>query len=103
LAFKIKYSPAAEDHLRFLTAKQQGAVLDSVEKKLRHEPLRETKNRKPMRPNPLASWELRIGNLRVYYRVQLDPTALVEILAVGIKDRNQIRIGGKEYDFHETN
>ena len=56
-----------------------------------------------MRPNPLASWELRIGNLRVYYRVQLDPESLVEILAVGIKDRNQIRIGGKEYDFHETN
>jgi mRNA-degrading endonuclease RelE of RelBE toxin-antitoxin system len=103
LTFKIKYSPAAEEHLRFLTARQQATVLNTVEKKLQHEPQRETKNRKPMRPNPLASWELRIGDLRVYYCVLLDPAPLVEILAVGIKDRNQIRIGGKEYNFHETN
>ena len=44
-----------------------------------------------MRPNPIAPWELRIGNLRVYYDVGMKP--VVFIRAVGIKERNQVRIG----------
>jgi mRNA-degrading endonuclease RelE of RelBE toxin-antitoxin system len=101
MAFRIKYSPAAEKHLRFLTARQQANVLDSVPKQLRHEPQVETKKRRLMRPNPLASWELRLGNLRVYYDVHFVPEKMVEILAVGIKDREQVLIGGKEYNFYE--
>lgn len=46
-----------------------------------------------MRPNPIAPWELRIGNLRVYYDVETKPTPVVLIRAVGIKERNRIRIG----------
>ena len=55
----------------------------------------ETKNRKPMRPNPVAPWELRIGPLRVYYDVDVEPDQLVKIRAVGIKERNRVRIGGE--------
>ena len=46
-----------------------------------------------MRPNPVAPWELRIGNLRVYYDVEEEPVPLVYIRAVGIKEHNQVRIG----------
>jgi mRNA-degrading endonuclease RelE of RelBE toxin-antitoxin system len=46
-----------------------------------------------MRPNLIAPWELRIGDLRVYYDVQDDPAAVVIILAVGVKLRNLVRIG----------
>ncbi len=46
-----------------------------------------------MRPNPLAPWELRIGNLRVYYDVEEEPEPMVAIRAVGVKVRNRIRIG----------
>jgi hypothetical protein len=49
-----------------------------------------------MRPNPLAPWELRIGDLRVYYEIAEEPEAVVTILAVGVKDRNRVLIGGKE-------
>jgi mRNA-degrading endonuclease RelE of RelBE toxin-antitoxin system len=69
--------------------------LDTVDKQLKHQPTVETRNRKPMRPNPLAPWELRIGNLRVYYDVENDPEPTVFIRAVGIKERNQVRIGGE--------
>lgn len=48
-----------------------------------------------MRPNPLASWELRIGKLRVYYDVLTEPEATVLIVAVGVKDRSTLRIGGE--------
>jgi len=93
LSYRIEYSPDAEDHLRALTARQQGIVLDSVDKQLAHQPTVETRNRKPLRPNPVAPWELRIGNLRVYYDVEEEPERVVYIRAVGIKQRNRVRIG----------
>ena len=68
-------------------------VLDGVDEQLRYEPTVETRNRKPMRPNPLAPWELRIGNLRVYYDVEDEPESIVYIRAVGVKERNRVRIG----------
>jgi len=48
-----------------------------------------------MRPNPLAPWELRIGNLRVYYDVETKPKHVVYIRAVGVKDRNRVIIGNE--------
>ena len=93
MSYRIEYSPDAEDHLRMLTARQQVIVLDAVDKQLAHRPTVETRNRKPMRPNPLAPWELRIGNLRVYYDVEEEPEPVVYVRAVGIKQRNRVRIG----------
>jgi mRNA-degrading endonuclease RelE of RelBE toxin-antitoxin system len=95
LPYSIEYSPNAEDHLRFLTARQQAIVLDTVDEQLAHQPTVETRNRKPMRPNPLAPWELRIGALRVYYDVEDAPQPKVYIRAVEIKERNRIRIAGE--------
>jgi len=92
MKFKIEYSPDTEDHLRALTKHQQVIVLDTVEKQLQDQPTIETKNRKPMRPNPIAPWELRIGNLRVYYDVD-EGKHTVNIRAVGIKERNSVKIG----------
>jgi hypothetical protein len=51
-----------------------------------------------MRPNPVAPWELRIGNLRVYYDVEEEPEPVVFIRAVGIKDRGRVRIGREVID-----
>src|SRR5438105_5032595 len=65
--------------MRRLTAREQAIVLDEVERALAHEPAVETRHRKPMRPNPVAPWELRIGHLRIYYDVGegSDPVVLV--------------------------
>ena len=93
MPYRIEYSPDAEEHLRVLTAAQQRIVLDAVDRQLVHEPTVETRNRKPMRPNPLAPWELRIGNLRVYYDVEVEPELVVYVRAVGVKRRNLVRIG----------
>jgi hypothetical protein len=48
-----------------------------------------------MRRNPLATWELRIGVLRVYYDVIPEPEPIVLVVAVGLKDRGLIRIAGE--------
>jgi hypothetical protein len=37
-----------------LTARQRSLVLDAIGKQLMHEPMVETRNRKPLRPNPVA-------------------------------------------------
>ena len=93
MPYHVEYSPNTEDHLRALTVRQRAIVLDTVDKQLAHQPKLETRNRKPMRPNPLAPWELRIGNLRAYYDVEEEPQPVVYIRAVGIKERNRVRIG----------
>lgn len=93
---RIEYSPEAIDHLRALTAHRRAIVIDAVEQQLAYQPTTETINRKPMRPNPLAPWELRIGVLRVYYEVVTDVESLVLVRAVGIKQRHRVFFGGKE-------
>ena len=98
MAYRIEYSPATDDHLRALTARQRAAVFDAVDGQLAHQPGLETRNRKPMRPNPLSPWELRIGELRVYYEISDKPNNVVTIVAVGVKDRNRVLIGGKDIE-----
>ena len=96
MPFRIDYSPDAEDHLRALTARQRAVVVDGVDQQLAHEPHVPTRNRKPMRTNPLAPWELRMGKLRVYYDIERAPRRRVVVRAVGVKRGASVRIGGQE-------
>ena len=96
MSYRIDYSPDAVDHLRALPAREQRNLVDAVDEQLADQPTVETRNRKPMRPNPIAPWELRVGHLRVYYEVQEEPDPVVRVLAVGVKDRNVVRIAGEE-------
>lgn len=98
MSYRIEYSPDTGEHLESLTARQRTQVFETVDQQLSHEPGVETRNRKPMRPNPIAPWELRIRELRVYYDIVEQPEPLVTILAVGVKNRNRVRIGGKEFE-----
>lgn len=70
-------------------------IVDEVKRQLAYEPMVETRNRKRLRENPLARWELRIGEYRVFYEVEED-TSLVVIGAVGVKDHNVLYIRGQE-------
>ena len=96
MVYRIQFAKSAEEHFADLTARQQAIVLNAIKVQLRHEPTRETRNRKPLRPNPLAPWELRVGFLRVFYEVNALESNLVNILAIGIKKGNQLIVSGKE-------
>jgi mRNA-degrading endonuclease RelE of RelBE toxin-antitoxin system len=98
MRFRIEYAPATIAHLKALTARQQSIVLDGVVRHLSVDPNAEMRRRKRMRPNPLASWELRLGNLRVYFDIVSEPEPLVVVLAVGMKDGNVVRIGKRSID-----
>jgi len=92
----IRFASSVKRQLRDLPAEQRSLVLDAIETQLVHEPLVETRNRKPLRPNPVAPWELRIGTFRVFYEVSSEEPGVVEVLAVGRKEGSILRIGGKE-------
>jgi len=97
LASEIILSPEAMDHLAALSARHRRVVLDAIEVHLSHQPTTATKQRKPLRPNPLAPWELRVGTFRVDSQVESDDDAeIVYVIAVGRKVRNRVIIAGVE-------
>lgn len=102
LPYRVQFSPEAEEHLLFLTVRLQRIVIDAIAQQLTYQPTVETRNRKRMRSNPLASWELRVDNLRVYYDVldetESEPPAMVVVRAVGVKEGNRVFIGGEEVE-----
>lgn len=74
-------------------------VVQAIEEQLLYEPTAVSRNRKPLRPNPVAPWVLRVGQLRVYYEVKSGSERAVTIRAIGVKDRERVTIGGMEIDF----
>jgi mRNA-degrading endonuclease RelE of RelBE toxin-antitoxin system len=107
MPYAIVYSPEVVDHLTALTKAQQVQVLDEVQAQLTHQPTLPTRRRKFLRPNALAQWELRVGDMRVFYDVEEaveseskseEKSAIVIVKAVGIKERNVLRIGGVRID-----
>ena len=96
MPYTVEFAQSVEGHLRVLTAWERTTVLDAIGRQLVDEPLKETRHRKPLRPNPIAPWELRVSQFRVFYEVAGAEGGVVRILAVGRKRRNVLRIGGKE-------
>ncbi len=99
MAYEITFAKDVAAHLDALTARQEAAVLDAIEEQLAHQPTTKTRNRKPMDPDKrfyIAPWELRVGELRVYYVVSETPKPVVVIMAVGVKVRDRVRIAGKD-------
>lgn len=96
MPYTVEFAESVEDHFGALTARDRTTVLAGINRQLLHEPLKETRHRKPLRPNPIAPWELRVGQLRVFYEVVGAEGGVVRILAVGRKRRNVLVIGDKE-------
>ena len=94
MSYLIEFSEDAERHLADFSMRDRRTVLDEIETQLSHEPTIPTNHRKLLRPNPVASWELRVGEFRVFYNVQQEHI-LVVVVAVGCKEHNQLTIDGK--------
>ncbi len=93
--FEIEFTPEAMDDLKALRKHEQVRILDALETQLRHQPTEATRNRKRLRANEVAGWELRIGKFRVFYNADED-IFVVSIEAVGFKIGNLLFIRGKK-------
>ena len=60
------------------------------------EPVVETRNRKKLRPNRTAEWEVRIEGFRVFYDSDADQE-IVEVKVVGRKMGSKLTVRGKEF------
>ncbi len=94
-SFTVKFTKPAYRHLKAFRRYDRNRILDGIKEQLIHKPQEETRNKKLLRQNPLADWELRIQPYRVFYDVD-ETQRVVRILAVGIKERNKLIIGGEE-------
>jgi mRNA-degrading endonuclease RelE of RelBE toxin-antitoxin system len=97
LSYRIAFSSNSLAHLQVFTPREQKIIRDAMIEQLSYEPTMPTRNRKEMRSNLTAVWELRIGNFRVYYDVD-EEEAIVDIRAVGVKEGNKVRIGGERVE-----
>ncbi len=100
--FTLSFAPQAIEHLDLIDAKYHGLLRRAIHEQLTHTPAEETRNRKPLdQPAPFgAPWELRCGpdnRFRVFYEVDSAAHA-VQVLAIGVKDRSRLLIGGEEYE-----
>ncbi len=94
--FKLVFTENALKDLTYLKKAEQVLIIDSIEKQLSREPLTETKNRKPLRPNDLGKWELRIQKYRVFYDID-SKGRIVKLKAVGWKKHNMLLIRNREF------
>jgi len=95
--FTVEFTETAAEHLESYRKTDSNTVLDAIREQLPFQPTVETRNRKLLRDNPLADWELRIGKFRVFYEVDSDQ-AIVRIVPVGHKEHNKLLIGGEEIE-----
>ncbi len=95
--YDIEFSATAKRDLKWFKKYEQKIILEGIDENLRHKPNIETQNRKPMRPNPVAEWELRIGKFRVLYNVE-ETVKIVSIEAIGIKIGSDFVIRGEKRD-----
>ncbi|KPV51632.1 addiction module toxin RelE [Kouleothrix aurantiaca] len=75
----------------------RATIVDGIEQHLSYEPQIETRNRKPLRSNAIADWELRLGEFRVLYTVDVQ-VQIVEIQRVAEKRRNAFFFRGRKED-----
>jgi mRNA-degrading endonuclease RelE of RelBE toxin-antitoxin system len=100
--YTLSFAPEAIEHLDQIDAKYHGLLRRTIKEQLTHTPTEETRNRKPLdQPTPFeASWELRCGpdnRFRVFYDVD-SAVHQVQVLAIGVEERNRLLIGGEEYE-----
>ena len=99
--FALIYAPVTKLHLNAIERKYYSLIRATIEKELIFEPDVETRNRKPLKRQVTfeAEWELRFGpnnKFRVFYDIDVE-LLKVYILAIGVKERNRLLIGGKEF------
>lgn len=93
--YQIEVTESARDDLSVYTVFERKTIASAMRAPLTYQPMIETRQRKKLRDNPVASWELRVGKHRVFYEID-ERSRKVTIIAVGHKEHNILFIRGKE-------
>lgn len=93
---ELIFAPDAARQFKHLGAAEKARLETAIRASLAEDDARTvSKNRFPLqRPSELASFEFRVGDLRVFYRVVSNE---VRIVLVGRKKGNQLIVDGKRF------
>ena len=99
--FALIFAPETVERMDAIEFKYHSLIERRIDAQLEYTPQKPTRNRKPLdEPGPFgATWALRFGSqnrFRVFYEVD-EPAWEVHVLAIGVKERDRLSIGGKEY------
>ena len=92
MRFVIRLTKTALGDLNHYRKYDRRFIADGIAVHLTHDADVETRRRKQLEPNPIAPWELRLGEFRVFYELEDDKT--VKIVAIGHKEHNDLHIRG---------
>jgi mRNA-degrading endonuclease RelE of RelBE toxin-antitoxin system len=96
MSFSIRLTESAVEDLDFYRKGERRITSDGIAMFLTQDANVESRRRKPLRPNRIAQWLLRIDNYRVFYGFEEDGN--VKVVAVGHKKHNDLYIRGKKVD-----
>jgi mRNA interferase RelE/StbE len=99
MAFRITITREAESQLRALPVREQRILQSAILTRLTDRPTTTAKAIKRLRPNVLAEFELRVGDLRVLYNVEDEEVIL---LIVGRKIGNTLLVENEEFHGHQV-
>jgi dihydroorotase len=97
VSFEIKLTAEGADDLRGFRKHEQQRIVSEMGAQLIFPPKEPTRNCKKLGPNKLAEWELRIGDIRVFFDVD-DEGKVVKIEAIGRKKGNRLTVRGKRIE-----
>ena len=96
MPFKVTITEEADKQFQSLPVREQRILEAAIRSRLDHQPTTPTKAIKRLRPNPLAEFELRAGDL---HNVEGEE---VVILIVGRKVGNKLIVEGEEFHGHQN-
>lgn len=97
MSLDLEFSDRAGENLKGFRKRDQQIVLDARDVRWTSEPDRPTRNRKTLEEDPLAPWELRAGDSRIFFDIAEEQTIVI-ILAIGRKVHNTLVLGGEEIE-----
>jgi mRNA-degrading endonuclease RelE of RelBE toxin-antitoxin system len=95
--YDVELAETARRDLQWFAKYDQNIIVDGIRRRLRDAPMVEDRNRKRLRPNAVATWELRIGRFCVLYDVDVQ-VRVVAIQRIGEKRGNAFFFRGQEED-----
>jgi mRNA-degrading endonuclease RelE of RelBE toxin-antitoxin system len=94
--FQIEFTKKAREDLQYFRVYEQKEILNAIKNSLKEQASNVSSNRKKLRPNDLAEWELRVDKFRIFYDVNIE-CYLVTIVAIAKKRANILYIQGRSF------
>jgi mRNA-degrading endonuclease RelE of RelBE toxin-antitoxin system len=100
MPYRVTMTRESKAQLQGFAVREQRVIIDGIAARLQDQPTVPSRAVKPLRPNPFAGYELRLGDFRILYSVDGENSEVI-IVAVGRKVGNKLIIEGEEFYGHQ--